>query len=327
MRPNFLFLLAASNANLKPGGFLKWKMRLTKDVRLLLPLIEVMKIVRLTSLPLDMPHPSSPKPRLKYGRRHGRLSLSLPNLTLSQSIFSSVLLLAHFPHLLPLLTSSSVLLPESQHRSTPATWDPTFLFPSQKTLRSRAKGYLSEHQRITSNKESHSSFCFLFCSAEFLTAATDLYSSNLTGPYTVVYPLLKHLLRTGMDFLFDIFSLSWSLHFFPSIWETTSLIPIHKIGKPLNSLSSFRPTSVTSCISKLFERMILSRLLFFLESNTIFSPWQAGFRPAPSIIDQIFYLSQSISNGFNKPKRGSRTNLATIDFSKAFDSVWHPTLF
>ena len=69
------------------------------------------------------------------------------------------------------------------------------------------------------------------------------------------------------------------------------------------------------------------RLLFFLVSNSIFSPRQAGFRPGRSTLDQILYLSQSISNGFNKPRPGSRTILATIDFSKAFDSIWHPALF
>ena len=37
--------------------------------------------------------------------------------------------------------------------------------------------------------------------------------------------------------------------------------------------------------------------------------------------------SQSILDGFNKPRPGSRTILSTIDFSKAFDSVWHPALF
>ena len=35
---------------------------------------------------------------------------------------------------------------------------------------------------------------------------------------------------------------------------------------------------------------------------------------------------QSISDGFNKPRPESRTICATIDFSKAFDSVWHPAL-
>ena len=99
------------------------------------------------------------------------------------------------------------------------------------------------------------------------------------------------------------------------------------MGKPLDSPASFRLISLTSCASKLFERIILSRLLFFLESNSILSPRQAEFRPGRSTLDQILYLSQSISDGFNKPKPGSWMILCTIDFPKAFDSVWHPALF
>ena len=130
-----------------------------------------------------------------------------------------------------------------------------------------------------------------------------------------------------MDFLPHIFNLSSTLHSFPSIWKTSSILPIHKMGKPLNSPASFRPIFLTSYISKLFERIILSRLLFFLESNCILSPRQAGFRSGRSILDQILFLSQSILDGFNKPRPGSRTILSTIDFSKAFDSVWHPAVF
>ena len=54
MQPDFLFLLAASNAIIKPDGLLKWKKWLVKDTRLLLPLIEVMKITMLTSLLPDV---------------------------------------------------------------------------------------------------------------------------------------------------------------------------------------------------------------------------------------------------------------------------------
>ena len=130
-----------------------------------------------------------------------------------------------------------------------------------------------------------------------------------------------------MDFLLHIYNLSWSSHSFPSIWKTSSIIPIHKMGKPLDSPASFRPISLTSCVSKLFERIILSGLLFFLESNSILSLRQAGFRPGRSTLDQILYLSQSISDGFNKPRPGSRTILSITDFSKAFDSVWDLALF
>ena len=161
-----------------------------------------------------------------------------------------------------------------------------FSVSQPKTLRSRARGYLSEVRRATCPVESHSSFC-----SPFSAAASNLSSSTATGPDKVAYPMLKHLPRSGMNFLLHIFNLSWSSHSFPSIWKTSSIIPIHKMGKPLDSPASFRPISLTSCVSKFFERIILSRLLFFLESNSILSPRQAGFRPGRSTLDQILYLS------------------------------------
>ena len=202
-----------------------------------------------------------------------------------------------------------------------------FSVSQPKALRSRARGYLSELRRATYPEGFHSCFCSLFSPAGFLAAASNLSSSTATGPDKVAYFILKHLPRSGMDFLLHIFNLSWPLHSFPSIWKTSSIIPIHKTGKPLDSPASFWPISLTSCVSKLFERIILSSLFFFLESNSILSLHQAGFRPGRSTLDQILFLSQSISDGFNKPRPGSRTILAAINFSKAFDSVWHPALF
>ena len=202
-----------------------------------------------------------------------------------------------------------------------------FSVSQPKTLRIRARGYLSELRRVTCPEESHSSFCSPFSPTKFLAAASNLSPCNATGPDKAAYPMLKHLPRPGMDLLLHIFNLSWSSHFFPSFWKTSSIISIYQMRTPLDSSASFRPISLTSCVSKLFKRIILSRLLFFLESNFVLFPRQASFRPGRSTLDQILLLSQSISDGFNKPRPGSRTILSTIDFSKAFDSVWHPTFF
>ena len=99
------------------------------------------------------------------------------------------------------------------------------------------------------------------------------------------------------------------------------------MGKPLTSPAFFRAISLTSCVSKIFGRIIPSRLLFFLECISILSPHQAGFRPGRSTLDQTLYFSQFISDGLNEPMPGSRTTLVTIEFSKAFASVWHPVFF
>ena len=170
--------------------------------------------------------------------------------------------------------------------------------------------------------ESYSFFCSPFSPAEFLAAASNLSSSTATGPDKVAYPMLNHLPRSDMDFLLHIFNLSWSSHSFPSIWFpyirweslSTLLLP---------SGLSLSPPAYQSCLNALFYPVyssVWNLIPFFLLR-------QAGFSHGRSTLDQILYLSQSISDGFNKPRPGSRTILSTIDFSKAFDSVWHPALY
>ena len=113
---NLPFLSAASNVNLKFGGPLKWKKQLVKDVRLLLPLTEVMKIVRLTFPLPDMPRLSSPRPRLRHDRRLALLSHL--NLILILCTLSFVLSLALLP---PLLSFPTVPRSGSRLWSSPTT--------------------------------------------------------------------------------------------------------------------------------------------------------------------------------------------------------------
>ena len=92
-----------------------------------------------------------------------------------------------------------------------------FSISQPKALCSRARGYLSELHRATFPEESRSSFCSPFSPVELLPAASNLSSFTATGQDKVVYPMLKHLPRSGMGFLRYIFNLSWTSHYFPSI--------------------------------------------------------------------------------------------------------------
>ena len=107
--PLLLLFLAASNAILKPGGVLRWKVRLVKDARLSLPLTKVMKIARLTSPLLNALHQSSLRPRLRHGRPLALLFQLGLALNLCTLFFA--LSLALLPRLPPLLISQTVLLP------------------------------------------------------------------------------------------------------------------------------------------------------------------------------------------------------------------------
>ena len=115
-----------ARAKLQPQAWRSAKVEeaASENVRLLLPLIEVIKIVKLASPFPDMPRLSLPRSRLRHGRRH---VISIP---LNLCIHFSVLLLALLP---PLLTFFTVFLPRSWLGSSPITGDPTFPFPIQKS--------------------------------------------------------------------------------------------------------------------------------------------------------------------------------------------------
>ena len=171
---------------------------------------------------------------------------------------------------------------------------------------------MNELWKVSSEDASsrRTSFCSPFSLAELSTAISKLSSSTASGLDQIAYPLLKHLLEPAQLLLLSLFDRSWYSHTFPSCWKPTTIIPIHKPGKPTSSPSSFCPISLTS-----------------LKSNHLLSTCQAGFRPGRSSLDQIFTLSQSIWDGFQKKKPADRTILASVDFSKAFDSVWHSAQF
>ena len=194
-------------------------------------------------------------------------------------------------------------------------------------MRSRARGYLSELRRDTCPEEFHSSFCFPFSPAEFLATPSNLSSPTATGPDKVAYPILKHLPRSGMDFLLHIFNLSWTSHpFLPSgihlllfqftRWEnlSTLLLPSGLSLSP-PAYQSFLNASIYPVYSSFWNL-----IPFSLPARSV------------SVMGGLLQIKfcaflSLFQDGFNKPRPGSRTILSTIDFSKAFESIWHPVLF
>jgi len=111
----------------------------------------------------------------------------------------------------------------------------------------------------------------------------------------------------------------------PQIWLNAIIIPLLKAGKSPSQMASFRPVSLTSCVSKVLERMIAGRLYQLAESKGWFASIQAGFRRGHSCGDQIIRITQAIEDGFQQ-KKMNRAVLVLLDYSKAFDTVWRQRL-
>ena len=84
--------------------------------------------------------------------------------------------------------------------------------------------------------------------------------------------------------------------------------------------SSYRPISLLPCLSKLFEKVLLSKLKTFLVSNNVIPDHQFGFREAHSTVEQVNRLSQAIEKSF---ERREYCCAVFLDIAQAFDKVWH----
>ena len=107
-----------------------------------------------------------------------------------------------------------------------------------------------------------------------------LASTEATAPGedSVLYEMLKHLPDDSKRFLLKIINKIWKTGIMPQNWKTSIIIPIRKPNKDASQATSYRPIALTSCVCKLMEKMINTRLVWHLEAKGTKLPLQFGCR-------------------------------------------------
>ncbi|GFT64956.1 RNA-directed DNA polymerase from mobile element jockey [Trichonephila clavipes] len=133
-----------------------------------------------------------------------------------------------------------------------------------------------------------------------LRAALHRSGNTAAGPDGLHYIMLRHLTESSILSLLSLFNRIWETHVFPTQWCHAHVLPFPKPGKDPTSAINYRPIALTSCLSKLMERMVSARLMFHLESHNLLSPLQSGFRKSRSTTDNLLRLETSIREAFVK---------------------------
>lgn len=132
--------------------------------------------------------------------------------------------------------------------------------------------------------------------------------------------LLKMLDVKILDTFAIIFNHLLALGYFPECWKNALVIPIPKAGKDLSITSNWRPISLLSCLSKIYERVVAERLKNFANENNSIPNHQFGFRAGHSTCHPLGLLQNKINSGLNSNKI---TTMVCLDIRAAFDTVWH----
>lgn len=134
--------------------------------------------------------------------------------------------------------------------------------------------------------------------------------------------ILRLLPETLLLLLVGIFNAALANAHFPAAWKGATVIGIAKPGKPRSSPASYRPISLLSSLGKLYERILLRRILSFTAQNNIIIDEQFGFRSGHSCVQQVHRITEHVLDGFSRFS-GLKTGAIFLDVAKAFDKVWH----
>ena len=88
---------------------------------------------------------------------------------------------------------------------------------------------------------------------------------------------------------------------FPEELKLAKVIPIFKSGDK-QDISNYRPISILSFFSKVFEKTMYNHLINFIDANKILYKYQFGFRKSHSTNHAIISLAEKVSNAMDSGK-------------------------
>jgi hypothetical protein len=135
--------------------------------------------------------------------------------------------------------------------------------------------------------------------------------------------MLKHLPVEMINKLVVLFNKCLTELKVPADWKTALVQMLTKKSNDASNINNYRPISITLCIARLFERVILGRLQRHLERNNVIIQQQSGFRHNRQTKDNLIAL---IQKSLEATSQGNKVISIFFDIASAFDKVWHKGL-
>ena len=108
----------------------------------------------------------------------------------------------------------------------------------------------------------------------------------------------------------------------PYAWKIATIVPIYNKGRD-DCRENYCQISFTSIACKVSEKIVKDRVVNFWQALNVFNPNKFGFLEGKSTLTQLLCCFDDWESSRNKSKP---TDVTFLDFSKAFDSVFHERL-
>ena len=154
---------------------------------------------------------------------------------------------------------------------------------------------------------------------EFYSILKTLQIGKACGPDMINNRILREIADSVSPVLTDIFNTSLSTSKVPDIWKQSNVSPVFKKDDKTN-VENYRPISLISSVGKTFEKAVYKHIHNFILANQIMTPFQSGFMPGDSTVNQLTDMYNTFCRALDE---GKEVRVVFCDISKAFDRVWH----
>ena len=120
-----------------------------------------------------------------------------------------------------------------------------------------------------------------------LKEATPKSHNTAVSPDEIHKEFHRQLPSKSLEYLLTTFNDIWKNSKLPELWKLATVIAIPKLGKNHLYVSNYRLIALTSFLCKIMERMVSKRLVWFIESNNLFTNFQCGFRSRRSTMNHV----------------------------------------
>ena len=136
----------------------------------------------------------------------------------------------------------------------------------------------------------------------------DISAKLLKGSKAVIAPTLTKLIN-----------ISYKKSIFPKCLKKGIVRPIHKKDDPEDP-GNYRPITILSTLSKVYERSAVDQQMIYYLKNDILNKTNHAYLKGHSTVT---CLSELVNFIYQENDKGNLVGIASLDLSKAFDSICH----
>ena len=130
----------------------------------------------------------------------------------------------------------------------------------------------------------------------------NLSAKKAPGYDLITEYIMKELTDIALYKLQYLINACFKLKYVPHLWKSAEVIIIPKPGKEPTEVTSYRPISLLPILLKIFEKLLLKRLIEIIKYRKLILAHQFRFRNKHSTIDQVHRITDIIENALEGKK-------------------------